>query len=126
MSKKQEVKTVKENNSDVEVAAIPKTYRSVSVSSSGATESTSDTLTVQGGIAKVSARNTGSNVLRVKIVQRAFLTFVVKQWDVARGSSLNTGEFSITVDQYRLRIGPIDGRLPTSGNATLTSVEAAY
>lgn len=93
---------------------------SVSVTNStGATDHDSARIDILDGSARVVAKNTGSrNILVVKVMYKSFLAYSYKEWKVYPGKTLDT-TFSIPVNTYWLRIGPVDARLKATGTGTL-------
>ncbi|MGR6898341.1 hypothetical protein [Rummeliibacillus sp. BSL5] len=113
-----------EINKEVSAQGLPKETNSVSVNydSPLAGYMQSARIDILGGVAKVTATNTGNNDLKVSILSYKFAMKVVKSWTVKPGATLNTGEFSITGDTYALRVGRASDSYPTTGRGTLYGI----
>ncbi|QNK89857.1 hypothetical protein H7992_09520 [Sporosarcina sp. resist] len=83
---------------------------------------TSSRIDAPDGILRVVAKNTGSNTLVVRVIRGTGVA-IVKEWSVAPGKTITTGDFSLPPDYYSLRLARERDSYPTSGTGTITSVQ---
>lgn len=83
---------------------------------------TSRRIDTPDGILRVVAQNTHkTNNLIVRVI-RGTGTKIMKEWTVAPGKTLRTGDFKLPPDYYSLRLAKSGPSFPSSGTGTITSV----